>query len=465
MPDSNNDYLTGVFIGDPQIGADIFTKLHLGAEGRTVRFAFTLPYFNKDQVLKTIKGNAPQVILLSANIPGYNAQEAVSLRLDTETPFILAGLAQAGSTEGQDMMMMGFDVVFNLPLSDSTIDQICRDVPSLFPQVANNWKRGAFAAVVPKDIQTTLAASGGASWQRQKILCYSPKGGTGKTTLAKELSVILSSLGGKKVALIDVNMNGGHIQNALKVQTQFGILNAATMYYDTLGTPLETETATKILNYMKEIPGTNGMGKVLPGIDNMNKASNENLAGEKGMKFVEWFTGYLKGFFDFVIVDMGSSLTTGVHIGALKSADKILVIVTPDLNSMGDAYASIHTFIAPKLGIDINRFALVYNQFNSEVGIPITEASKQIGITALAQIPHDPTYSVTFCSNKGISYFSQFSPRTDNPQEISATLNGMVELASNFFPPIIVAWDAMKGNGKNGSKSKGGLFSLGRKNK
>jgi len=457
------EFLKAVYIGDPSAGQDLLTTLHYGAEDRPIRFISSIPMFNKFQAAETIRANSPQVIIVHSEVQGYNVHDIINLRNDAQSPFVLAGLTQMGSTKGEEMKMLGFDLVFHLPLTSNEIDLICKEVPPKYQEAAEGWKKGAYKSIVPQELQTTLASAPGSVWQRQKILFYSPKGGTGKTTCSRETAVILAALGGKSVALVDVNMNGGHIAPSLGVKSNFGILNAATLYYDRKGTSMEHETADKIIGFMPEVKGTNGRCKVLPGIDNINKSSMDNIANEKGMAFVEWLLNNLILRFDFVIVDMGSSLTAGAHLGALKSADQICVVVTPDYFSMGDAKSSIHTFISPRIGIALDRFKMVYNRYNPEIAVPLAEAAEKVAITGLAEIPDDSSYSLTVCSNSGRSFFGEFSPRENNSPEIDKVLDGFVSLAGHFYPPILEAWTAKRQKNAPGNKKSGGFFGFGKK--
>jgi len=140
-----------------------------------------------------------------------------------------------------------------------------------------------------------------------------------------------------------------------------------------------------------------------------------------------------------------------------------MVVVTPDYFSMGDAKSSIHTFIAPKIGISLDRFKMVYNRYNPEIAVPLSVAADQVQITGLAEIPDDSTHSLTVCSNSGRSFFGEFSPRQNNTPDIEKVLTGFVSLAGHFYPPILEAWSARNQKYAPAPKKNSGFTLFGKK--
>ena len=258
--------------------------------------------------------------------------------------------------------------------------------------------------------------------------------------MACELAAILAAIGGRDVALIDANMNGGHIKTRLNVEAPYGLLNAASTYYTHRGHPsLESDAVNKLKAYLVPMPGTANL-KVLPGVLNMEQSLNEAVVGDAGIEFMNWLIATLKRQFDFVVIDLGSSINVGVHQGVIRSVDFVIALCEPDLTSVADIKEGVHRSIISRMGMNINRFGLVINKWQDGLGVSLKEASKFAQISAMGIIPNDPTGNVTLAGNEGHSYVARFANRKGNPKETEQTLHGFASVAGQFYPPIAAAW-------------------------
>jgi septum formation inhibitor-activating ATPase MinD len=206
---------------------------------------------------------------------------------------------------------------------------------------------------------------------------------------------------------------------------------------------------------MVPLPGTENL-KVLPGVANMRQSLNENIVGESGLEFARWLINILKRRFDFVIVDVGSSINVGVHLGVIQEVDFVLAVCEPDLTSLADVKEGVHNSIIPKQGISINRFGLVINKWQDGLGVSLKDAAKYTGVTAMGIIPFDTSGNVTRSGNEGQSYVARYANKKGNRRETEATLQGFAQLAGQFYPPIAAAWaERMKRSKKKGLFSRG----------
>ncbi len=434
-----SEYLSALGFLHPDLGQEVLGVMHMASE-HPVRLVTTVPVFALGRATQTIQSVRPQVVLVDSKVPGFSLPEALELRRQSDAPFLLVGLAPAGSAELEAMLGAGLDAVFSLPISHQTFDSIGTELPLKFQEVADGWGKGAFASVVPESLRAVLADAGGQVWQRQAIGVWSPKGGPGKTTVAIEMAAVLATLGGRKVALVDANMNGGHIKLRLNVRASHSILNAANIYHQCIGNPaLEREIPRRLSELMVRVSGTDNL-HVLPGIVNMQQATHDAIAGERGAQFAAFLVDLLKREYDFVIVDLGSSMNVGAHVGAIQKMDYVLVVCTPDLTSISDAREGVHRTVIPRTGMDERRFGMVINRWQENLGISLKEASSYARISAVGVIPEDTSGKVTEAGNSGISFFARYSPNKTNPASTEETLSGFATLAAHFYPPISAAW-------------------------
>ena len=439
MTEQGSEHLTALLFARPEISTQMMSVMHM-ASGRRVVLATFLPMFNLANATTVMQQLAPQVVIVDAKVEGFSLPQITDLRQKATAPFVVVGLAQAGSSEMEEMLGVGLDAAYPLPLSPQTFARMEEELLPKYAEVARGWGKGAWGAAAPEAIKAAIAAAGGAAWEKKAIACWSPKGGVGKTVVACELAAMLAAIGGRDVVLVDANMNGGHVKTRLNVDAPYGLLNAASTYHTHKGHPsLESDAVIKLKGYLHPMPATSNL-KVMPGVQNMEQSLNEAVVGDAGIEFMSWLVATLKRQFDFVIIDLGSSINVGVHQGAIRSVDFIIALCEPDLTSVADVKEGAHRSIINRMGMNINRFGLVINKWQDGLGVSLREAAKFAGISAMGIIPNDPTGNVTLAGNEGQSYVARFANKKGNPKETEQTLHGFASVAGQFYPPIAAAW-------------------------
>ena len=439
MTEQGSEHLTALLFARPEISTQMMSVMHM-ASGRRVVLATFLPMFNLANATTVMQQLAPQVVIVDAKVEGFSLPQITDLRQKATAPFVVVGLAQAGSSEMEEMLGVGLDAAYPLPLSPQTFARMEEELLPKYAEVARGWGKGAWGAAAPEAIKAAIAAAGGAAWEKKAIACWSPKGGVGKTVVACELAAMLAAIGGRDVVLVDANMNGGHVKTRLNVDAPYGLLNAASTYHTHKGHPsLESDAVIKLKGYLHPMPATSNL-KVMPGVQNMEQSLNEAVVGDAGIEFMSWLIATLKRQFDFVIIDLGSSINVGVHQGAIRSVDFIIALCEPDLTSVADVKEGAHRSIINRMGMNINRFGLVINKWQDGLGVSLREAAKFAGISAMGIIPNDPTGNVTLAGNEGQSYVARFANKKGNPKETEQTLHGFASVAGQFYPPIAAAW-------------------------
>jgi MinD-like ATPase involved in chromosome partitioning or flagellar assembly len=465
------EYISVLGFFRPDVSQGLSNQMHMGTD-RPVRILSSTPMFSPVTASSMLQQIGPAILAVDAHVPGYALKDVLALKSGSKRPFALVGLANAGSSQMEEMIQCGrFDALYTLPVNDNMITKMCDELPGVYETVSAGWGKGVWDAATPDQIRDTMSNISGAGWQRAAIGVWSPKGGVGKTTLSVELAAALATIGGRNVALIDANMNGGHVRIRLNIESDYNLLSAATAYQMTRGhESMERDFPARLKDYLIPVSGAPNL-VVLPGIQNMDQATHEDIKAERGMEFTTYLIRYLKRAYDFVIVDMGSSINVGVHRGVFASVDSIVVVGTPDLTGLVDIKNGVDSLVSA-VGIDRSRFTLVLNMWQDSLGVSLAQAANLVKLTAVAAITQDPTGAVTKCGNEGISYVARFAGQKNNSETTESSLGGLVALASHFYPSIAAAWngrlktnqpDAKKGNGNGngGEKKKAGLFGLG----
>lgn len=156
-----------------------------------------------------------------------------------------------------------------------------------------------------------------------RILCVtSGKGGTGKSVLTSNLAVELARRG-KRVLAIDADLGLANLHLLL------GVTPRRSLYHTLSGDLSFAEVAERGPEGLLLVPGPSGVAELA----DLSQRDLAHLIGE---------IGRAAPHFDLVLVDTAAGISR-ITMAFLYAAREILVVTTPDLTAMTDAYATIKT--------------------------------------------------------------------------------------------------------------------------
>ncbi|MDD3050745.1 MAG: MinD/ParA family protein [Candidatus Cloacimonetes bacterium] len=211
----------------------------------------------------------------------------------------------------------------------------------------------------------------------QLISITSGKGGVGKSNLLLNLAIAMS-IRGKKVLIIDADMNLSNIDILIGIYPEYTLKNLLDNLI----------TIDKLL-----IEGPKGI-KILP-------ASSGDLKVQQNIKRVQraLIQAYmeLKKDFDYILIDTGAGISD-YTVDFVVNSDKILIVTTPEPTAITDAYAMIkllhYRMKSPDISVIINLAQTedegkkIFNKINLIVQHFLNKSLKFAGT-----VPIDPNMS------------------------------------------------------------------------
>lgn len=256
----------------------------------------------------------------------------------------------AGAADGLAAWAAGTGVpTFSYPLTGVELDKLLAEV-----------RRADAGGVAEDDTYRKIVLGGDIAARIQgqmnarKIVVTSPKGGTGKTTVAVNLAVALA-LSGVTTYLVDADANAGALQYHLRLEeintTLIGLLrmmadNPPRQAADAMGVIAASGKYLAAFTPMDKLPTL----KVLPGL------VTDDL-GDKALQNEDVINNTIRGLFEtgvasggVVIMDVGINPSHPVHRAALRNAEAIAIVIKPEVPDLAETRRWIARMISSLSG-------------------------------------------------------------------------------------------------------------------
>ncbi|MCC7362697.1 MAG: AAA family ATPase [Anaerolineales bacterium] len=335
------------------------------------------------------------------------------------------------------MSAQGATAFYTTPITPAIVLQFDRQARLLFEQARQTWNAPVAAAGIPRRVAEAVGATGYA-YRTGVIAFWSTKGGDGKTTLAVNVACLLSQVAGKKVLLVDGDMNCGRAALHLNMQPdQNTLLHLASDYAGADGQLTGKMLRHRVVGADRHLDARTRVVEsrldVLFGITKIQQASAPALHGRQGQQFMGDLLRLARELYDFVIVDLGSSTQMGPHFGALTAADIVVLICTSDRTSLFHNRATLQSLTA-EADLRADKFKLVINRYDQADRIDLKDAASFMGMPIFATVPEDRSRAVIAAVNEGRPFVLQHMGK--NAPETEATLRGFLAITEEIFPPI-----------------------------
>ncbi|GIM95506.1 AAA family ATPase [Paractinoplanes toevensis] len=218
-----------------------------------------------------------------------------------------------------------------------------------------------------KALGTTLRSSSELTPYGRVITIFAGKGGCGRSVIAVNLATALAADGGRRVLLVDLDLQFGDIAIMLKLPPERNIAGAIAM----AGRLDEPGLRSIITTYR------NGIDVLLAP---SGPAQGEHVRRELVVEILD----LARPNYDFIVVDTPALVTDQV-LAALDISDWLIPIVTPDLPTLKSVRLTVEMF--DMLDYSKDRRLLVFNRSNSEVGLTAADIEEAVGIPFAVHVP------------------------------------------------------------------------------
>jgi pilus assembly protein CpaE len=210
------------------------------------------------------------------------------------------------------------------------------------------------------------------------VTFFSTKGGVGKTMTACNLAISLTQETRGKVALVDMDLQGGDVSVVMNIPAKGGLAELAQ----------ETDYSDPSLLETYFCPHMSGV-RILPAPASPEQADLVTAT------HAEEILKTLKDTYDYILVDTPAALND-VTLACLEASDRILMVINQELTTLRHARTNIE--ILEKLNL-FEKSRLLLNRFRGD-GLKIKDLEKHISTPIWSTIPED-TDTVSSSINKG----------------------------------------------------------------
>lgn len=355
----------------------------------------------------------PDVVLMDINMPdidGISATETI-IRERAYVQVVILSVQGDPNYMRRAMLAGARDFLTKPPMADDLISAIRRAGEM-------SWQERSKAAqvnVMPTSVGSVSLAGATSLSQGKVITVYSPKGGTGCTTIAVNLALTLHN-DDTQVALVDGNLQFGDVAVFMNEQGKNTVLDLALR---------ANELDPDIVNDVMVKHAVSGL-HILAAPSRPEQA--EQVTGDQFVQMIE----YLRQLYAYVIIDT-TPMLTDITLGSIENSDLILLVATQDIPSIKNARLFLDLLL--NLGIGRDRVLFVMNKLDKRISITPERVSSNLRHPVSAMIPLDEK-SVIPAVNRGVPFIldNRTMPAARGvlalAEEVRAALTQVEEVAS-----------------------------------
>jgi len=324
----------------------------------------------------------PDVVLMDINMPDIDGITATE-KIRAQSPHVQVVILSVQGDQNymrRAMLAGARDFLTKPPMGDELISAIKRA-----GEMAHLEKeKGAKQQMVMSAAVAGSSAGGFSAGPKGKIVVvYSPKGGTGCTTIAVNLAIALNNEDTRAV-LVDGNLQFGDVAVFVNEQGKNTILDIAPRVDE-----LDEEIVDDIL-IKHEASGI----RILAGPQRPEMA--DKVSPEQFMKVLQ----FMQQMFSYVVVDT-SCILTDIILSAVDLSDIVVLVTTQEIPAIKNSRLILD--LLSTMGLGKERIVFAMNRFDKRIAITPERVSENLKHEIAAVVPLDEKVAIT-AVNRGVPF-------------------------------------------------------------
>ncbi|MBE2200811.1 MAG: response regulator [Anaerolinea sp.] len=314
-----------------------------------------------EQAIEIAQEHQPDIILMDINMPGVDgigASQTISELVPRSQIIIMS--VQSDSDYLRRAMLAGARDFLTKPFGGDELITAIRRVHDKRPAIATRTvtKKGAGTSSVVEDVTVSREAS--------VLTVFSPKGGSGCTTIAINLAVGLAKRN-RRVVLVDASLQFGDVAVMLNMKSITSLMDIVERMNE-----LDPDLVSTVVQVHRS-----GLHVLLapPRPEMADVVTDQNLVA---------LVDVLRQVYDYVIIDTSSSLND-VTLALLDAADQIVLVTQQNLPSLKNV--SRFFDLTEGLNYKPGKVWLVVNRSLNKSGISVKDISNILKRPIIMTIP------------------------------------------------------------------------------
>lgn len=326
----------------------------------------------------------PDVILMDINMPDIDGITATEM-IRQKSPHIQVIILSVQNDQNymrRAMLAGARDFLTKPPMGDELISAVRRAGEMARSERAKGAQQQQLVAAVATGSSSMMGGFAPAV-KGKVITVYSPKGGTGCTTVAVNLAIALNSEDTRTV-LVDGNLQFGDVAVFVNVQGKNTVIELAPRVDE-----LDAEIVEEIL-VKHEASGV----RILAAPQRPEMA--DQVSSEQFIKVVQ----YLQRMYAYVVIDT-SPILTDLILSIFDASDVLVLITTQEIPAIKSSRLILDLFHG--MGIGKERLLFAMNRYDKRIAITPERVSENLKHEISVVIPLDEKIVIT-AVNRGVPF-------------------------------------------------------------
>jgi len=385
-----NEPVRVVFIGDPGATEQQIVASFSSEQEFKLIDIISAP----DRLIRDLRAADAEIILIDYQLAGQLTLDSIDdLAVQFTDAPIVAILPKDDPVQAQQVMLAGARAFIYQPFTQINLLSTLRRVRDLEGRYRQSHM-----------IKSTSVAE--TARPLKVISVFSSRGGVGCTTVAANLALALLEETNARILLMEGKLFFGHLNVMLNLRPHNTIADLIP----------HANNLDEGLVHDVIIRHATGLNVLLA------PTSIQVAQGIRPDDLYSLFMG-LQKWFDYVVVDAGSSLSENT-VTLMDASDRILLVANPDLASLHDTSRFIQ--ISRSLAFPPDKMMIVLNRDGMPGGVRTRDIEAVMHYPLFAQIPED-SQNVLRSLNRGVPLIMRYprSPATRAIRQMARTITSM----------------------------------------